>query len=134
MASALLDTNAVSDLMRDHPQMKSRTANFGGQLITSPVVCGEIRYGLERMPAGKKRHDLEARAHAVLTTLPCPSLTTHVAQVYGRIKSELEAKGVNLGENDLWMAATALSLGVILVTRDQDFRHVPGLTVEDWTT
>jgi tRNA(fMet)-specific endonuclease VapC len=46
----------------------------------------------------------------------------------------LDKQGLVLGDNDLWIAATALNLGAVLVTRDRDFRHVPGLTVEDWTT
>jgi predicted nucleic acid-binding protein len=41
--------------------------------------------------------------------------------------------GFNLSDNDLWIAATALSLGAVLVSNDQAFSHVPGLTVEDWT-
>jgi tRNA(fMet)-specific endonuclease VapC len=120
-------------LMRNQAQIKMRTANFAGQLIPSPVVCGEITYGLERMPVGKKRSDLDARSQAVLASLPCPSLTISVAYAYGRLKADLESNGLILGENDLWIAATAQSLGAVLVTKDQDFRHVPGLVVEDWS-
>ena len=70
MAGALLDTNAVSDLMRDHPSLKARAAAYPGRLCTSVIVDGEIRFGLERLPVGKKRTDLEARALAVLASLP----------------------------------------------------------------
>jgi predicted nucleic acid-binding protein len=34
---------------------------------------------------------------------------------------------------DTLIAAQALAIGATLVTNDQAFRHVPGLTVEDWT-
>lgn len=38
-----------------------------------------------------------------------------------------------MDENDLWIAATALVLGAVLVTRDSDFRNITGLSVENWT-
>jgi predicted nucleic acid-binding protein len=35
--------------------------------------------------------------------------------------------------HDLWIAATALALGAVLISRDNDFQQIDGLTVEDWT-
>jgi tRNA(fMet)-specific endonuclease VapC len=133
MPTALLDTNAVSDLMRDHAPVKARVAAHTAPILTSVIVQGELRYGLERLPPGKKRSDLEARAQAILTALPCEPITAPVSEAYGRTKAALDASGVNLGDNDLWIAATALTLGAVLVTRDHIFTRVPGLQVEDWT-
>ena len=42
-------------------------------------------------------------------------------------------KGLSLDENDLWIAATAMSLGATLVSRDTDFHRVDGLDLTDWT-
>jgi predicted nucleic acid-binding protein len=133
MPVALLDTNAVSDLMRDHARVKARVATFTGAVLTSVVVRGEIRYGLEWLPPGKKRTDLEARALTILAALPGEPVTAQVSEIYGRTKASGEASGLNMGENDLWIVATALALGAILVTRDHIFMQVPGLLVEDWT-
>ena len=33
-----------------------------------------------------------------------------IAEVYGRVKASLESQGVIVGDNDLWIAATALDL------------------------
>ncbi len=133
MPAALLDTDAVSDLMRDHAQVKARAAAHAAPILTSVIVQGEIRYGLERLPPGKKRSGLEARAQAILAALPREPITAAVSEAYGRTKAALDASGVNLGDNDLWIAATALTLGATLVTRDHIFTRVPGLQVEDWT-
>jgi tRNA(fMet)-specific endonuclease VapC len=133
MAGVLLDTNAISDLMRDHPRVKARVGACPDPVATSAVVVGEIRYGLARLPAGKKRTDLETRAQAVLAAVRIDPVSEAVAETYGRIKASLEGLGFNLDDNDLWIAATALANGDRLVTRDHIFSHVPGLVVEDWT-
>ena len=42
-------------------------------------------------------------------------------------------KELTLDENDLWIAATALVLGAMLISSDSDFQRIDGLTVNDWT-
>jgi tRNA(fMet)-specific endonuclease VapC len=133
MSAALLDTNAVSDLMRDHPRVKARIGTHPDLIVTTVVVVGEIRYGLDRLPAGKKRTDLETRAQSILAAVRIDPITEPIAQAYGRLKAFLESQGLNLGDNDLWIAATAILQGDVLVTRDQIFAQVPGLQVQDWS-
>jgi predicted nucleic acid-binding protein len=123
MAVALLDTNAISDLMRDHPQIKARIATHADPIVSSVVAVGEIYYGLERLPAGKKRSDLEARAHVILAALRIELISEPIAKAYGQLKASLEAKGLVLGDNDLWIAATAINFGHTLVTRSILFEH-----------
>ena len=60
--------------------------------------------------------------------------TEEVAEHYARIRADLEKRGVTIGGNDLWIAATALAHGATLVTNNTDeFTRVPGLLIEDWT-
>ena len=56
-----------------------------------------------------------------------------VGDHYARLKVAARRLGHGIGENDLWIAATAVSLGAVLVSRDGDVRGIPGLTVEDWS-
>jgi predicted nucleic acid-binding protein len=133
MPAALLDTNAVSDLMRDDPKVQARMGSHPDPVLTSVVVVGEIRYGLSRLPPGKKRRDLEARAQSILTLLAIESVAEPIADAYGRLKASLEIQGLTLDDNDLWIAATAQTLGYMVVTRDQIFSQVPGLQAEDWS-
>jgi len=47
---------------------------------------------------------------------------------------DLRRRKVKIKRMDLRIAATALEHGAILVTRNsKDFKHVPGLQIEDWT-
>lgn len=129
----LFDTNTVSAIMAEHPQVKARLVAQPGRLATSAIVRGEIRYGLERLPVGKRRADLETKANVILAALAIEPITAAAADIYGTLRRTLELQGRNLSDNDLWIAAAALTLGAVLVTNDQAFRHVPGLAVEDWT-
>jgi tRNA(fMet)-specific endonuclease VapC len=133
MPAALLDTNAVSDLMRDHPKVKARVGSHSDPVLTTVVVVGEIRYGLSRLPPGKKRNDLETRAQNILAAFRIEPVTEPIADAYGRLKASLESQGVTLDDNDLWIAATALTYGNLVVTRDQNFMRIPGLQIEDWS-
>ena len=85
-------------------------------------------------PPGKRRANLEAKAALVFASLPVESVTQAAGDIYGTIRRSLELKGQNIDDNDLWIAASAMSLGATLVSNDQVFTHVPGLVVEDWTS
>ena len=135
MATYLLDTNAFSALMERHPRMVAHVTSAAEthRIITCPIVRGEIRYGLERMPAGRRRLHLEQTAANLFPQIPCEPVTEAAGDVYARIKRDAERRGTPLDENDLWIAATALSLRAVLVTADSHFQRVRGLTTEDWT-
>jgi tRNA(fMet)-specific endonuclease VapC len=133
MTAALLDTNAVSDLMKDHAILKGRVHRQTSQVLTTVTVVGEIKHGLERLPGGKKRQDLEARAAVAFGFLKVESVTLPIAEEFGRLKAATESRGLAVGDNDLWIASAAIHLNVTLVSRDKISLLVPGLVVEDWT-
>src|SRR5207249_4093015 len=103
----LLDTNVVSDAMADHPRLRARLAHPPGPVTTSVVVLGEIRSGLERLPAGKRRNQLTTKANLVLATLPAEPVIEAVAATYATLRRAVELQGLSLDDNDLWIAATA---------------------------
>jgi tRNA(fMet)-specific endonuclease VapC len=97
------------------------------------VVRGEILYGSERLPQGKRRQELESKAARFFTVLPCAAVPEAAGDHYAKVKLARQQKGLTLDENDLWIAATALALGAVLISRDRDFQQIEGLAVEDWT-
>jgi tRNA(fMet)-specific endonuclease VapC len=67
--------------------------------------------------------------------LPALPLPETAAEAYGNIRAELASKGQMIGNNDLWIAAHALAMGLILVTNNEkEFRRVPGLKMQNWAT
>jgi predicted nucleic acid-binding protein len=130
----LLDTNAFSDLMRKRPGSLARLGALSAtdRVATCTIVRGEILYGIHKLPAGHRRDELWGQAAPLFEALLCEAVPASAADHYARVKLARERVGLVLDENDLWIAATALTLGAVLVTRDQDFQRVEGLAVENW--
>jgi len=129
----LFDTNAISDAMAEHPHFIANMQSHVRVFATSVIVRGEVLYGLRRLPAGKRRDDLTVKALRLLAALACQPITEAVADAYAEVRPVLESRGTMVNDNDLWIAASARAAGCVLVTRDEDFRHVPQLRVVDWT-
>jgi tRNA(fMet)-specific endonuclease VapC len=131
----LLDANAFSDLMRQHALLLARLAAVApvDRVVICPIVRGEVLHGIQRMSPGRRRQQLETQAANYFTTIPCDPVPEAAGDHYAAVKLSCQRKGLVVAENDLWIAATALALGAVLVSRDTDFQKIDGLTVEDWT-
>lgn len=131
----LLDTNVISGLMRKRPEIRRRLSSLGPShdIVTCPIVRGEILFGIEKLPEGRRRQELAELAASVLADIPCESVPEAAGDAYSQIKATRQRRGLTLDENDLWVAATAKALGAILVSNDRDFARIDGLAVEDWT-
>jgi tRNA(fMet)-specific endonuclease VapC len=137
MNKYLLETSTCSLLMANHTQIKTHLAAIkpSDSLFTCTIVRGEILFGIERLPAGRRRKALENQATNLFAILPCEVIPKPAGDHYAYLKREAEKQGTPLDENDLWIAATALALDAILVTADSDFQRITGLglRLEDWT-
>ena len=130
----MLDTNIISDLMRD-PRGKSNLrlqhliASVPGlQVCTSVVVDCEISFGLLRRPSKL----LQKAYEDVLQVVEIMPLDAAVPSHYAHIRTHLEKAGTSIGPNDTLIAAHALALDCTLVSADTEFDRVPGLKVENW--
>ena len=124
----MLDTNAVSAFLhRRSPRLDGWVRQQ--RCCLSAIVVAEIRYGLQKWPAAIR---LKALAEATLETLEILPWTGDCARVYGRLRADLEREGKPQAAMDLLIASHALSEGCALVTADQAFANVGGLTLEGW--
>jgi tRNA(fMet)-specific endonuclease VapC len=130
----LLDTNIVSDMMRD-PQGRaaqraieiSRSVD-NAYFHTSVIVDCEIRYGLTRKPLAR----LQAAYLRTMATLTIVPLDLAMAQTYADLRHRMTIEGIGLDANDALIAAHAISLNATLVSADAAFTRVPGLRCENW--
>jgi predicted nucleic acid-binding protein len=131
----LLDTTGVSALMRLDPTLRAWIDALppGDAVLTCAITRGEVLYGIRRLPAGQRRQGLETQASRVFTRMRCLPVPEQAADEYARLKVQTVSAGIQLSENDLWIAATATVVGASLVTTDADFARVSGLMVDDWT-
>ncbi|HEV2957242.1 MAG TPA: type II toxin-antitoxin system VapC family toxin [Xanthobacteraceae bacterium] len=127
----LLDTNIVSDLVRDPKgRVADRVARIGPQNIcTSIIVAAELRYGAIKRAWTK----LSVQLEAVLGSIEILPLGPPVDVVYGRLRAALEKAGRPIGANDLLIAAHALALHHTLISDNEgEFSRIDGLSVENW--
>lgn len=101
-----------------------------GTVAMSTINCGELYYGTEKSNHQKQAH---AALEALVGIIPVLPIPPEAAKHYGHIRRYLEKKGKIIGNNDLWIAAHCLTLGIILVTNNtQEFQRVPKLHIENW--
>lgn len=128
----LLDTNICIYIARHRPaEVLERFKRLRpGEVGMSVITYGELGYG-----ACKSRYRGEAQKilRELAQTVSVLAIGPEVGDRYGDIRAELEKLGRVIGNNDLWIAAHAVTLGVPLVTNNErEFICVPGLIVRNW--
>jgi predicted nucleic acid-binding protein len=133
----LLDTNAVSAAMAGREALDRYLAHLtpNTRLLTSVVVEAEIRFGLARLPSGRRRQQLSEAFDRILDTLHgILPVTRQTTSHYAMMKSEQWKRGQPIGDNDIWIAATAVAEGLTVLTSDTHFREFSNLQVDDWSS
>ena len=98
------------------------------RLAVSVITIGELRAGVLAAADLLARDRRLATLTAALALDPVP-VDGEVAAAWARLRVLLRERGQRLPVNDSWIAATAMALGVAVVTQDDDYVDVPGLTV-----
>ncbi|MBE0474403.1 MAG: type II toxin-antitoxin system VapC family toxin [Rhodoferax sp.] len=130
----LLDTNVISDMMRNPVGTAVRYAQLlaanepDSKVCTSVVVQCELLFGLRRHTSPRWSTQYER----VMNAIDVLALESSVAPYYAELRTQLETAGTPIGPNDTLIAAHALALGATLVSADAEFARVPGLRVENW--
>ena len=135
----ILDTNVVSELMRDSPDANVVDWVSGQaalNLYLSTVSEAELRYGVEILPTGARRDRLLDEVEGTLREdfagriLPFDSAA---AQAYAVIAPSRRAAGHPISHADCQIAAIARSLGASVATRNaSDFEGCGIDVINPW--
>ena len=128
----MLDTNICIYLIKHQPrEVKDKFQGIApGEIAVSTVTVAEMMYGVGKSQYEEKNN---ASLQAFLAPLEIADFDFTAAQQYGEVRAYLEKSGKPIGAYDLMIAAHALSLGLVLVTNnEQEFQRVPDLIVENW--
>jgi len=131
----VLDTNVISEPLRSRPDA-AVVAWLNGQsdtaLFATSVTVMELRFGVERLPEGKRKADLWEVLDFTLSRLVGPRILLFdvpAATEAARIAAVAEAAGTPIGQADAQIAAIGRSHGFAIATRDTAPFQSAGLVV-----
>ena len=135
MAGFLLDTNVLSEFARALPAdprvdgwLKATPEEL---LFASILTFAEIRRGIELLPAGKRRTQLEEWQADIETSFASRLLpvTKTIGDRWAILSAQAQRRGTPLAIMDGFIAATALEHDLTVATRNvKDFAGL-GVTV-----
>lgn len=136
----VLDTNVISEALRPSPAetvLEWLAAQEPLSVFTTTVTLAEILYGLEALPAGKRRIRLSAAIETVFTEefrdriLP---FDEDAARVFPKIVAGRDALGRPISQFDAMIASVTRSRRAALATRNTgDFEHCGLRVINPWT-
>lgn len=127
----ILDTDTCVELLRGNGRVIEQRALTEDEIGVSFMSVAELYYGVERssQPA-QARHAVGALLLSVLVV----ESDRAIAQRFGQLKTELWRDSMLLPDADLFIAATTLVHGSLLVTGNtRHFERIGGLRLERWT-
>ena len=134
MPRYMLHTDTCSYAMkRSNERVVKRLQSLPvSDVCISVITKAELLYGVE---LSARRQQDEAALKAFLQYAEVLDFPDAASSYYARIRTELQKRGQLIGANDLFLAAHAASLGLVLVTNNtQEFKRVRGLALENWAT
>lgn len=136
--SDLLDTCVLSELVKPQPDtsvLAWMAARSEPELFVSALTLAELHRGVRRLPESKRRTELSQwLAHIEQgfddRVLPFTQRTAHV---WAEMSTQAEQQGKPMAAMDSIIAATALTHGLRLVTRNvRDFTYAGVALLNPW--
>ena len=134
----VLDTNVLSEPLKTRPDLKVLAwldAQTAETLYLSTISYAELRFGVLKMPDGKRRNDLAAQIDRALELFKDRILEFNVkaAEQLAQIGARCMKMGKPATAPDAYIAAIAAAHGFSVATRNVDhFKHTGVLVINPW--
>jgi toxin FitB len=135
----ILDTNVISELMREVPSLPVRAwaGNQGREaLFTTAITVIELRVGIENLLASRRRRELEAALERMFReylngrVLKFDLKAAHAAAAW---QASCRRQGMTVPATDAQIAGIAISRRIPIATRDvRDFEGLPIKVSSPW--
>lgn len=131
----LLDTNVISEPLKltgDVAVLTWIDAQVIDTLYLSAISLAELRFGIAALAPGKRKDALHTGLEQRILPLFAGrvlSFDTAAAEAYAVLRARARAQGNAIAPADGYIAATAISHGLIVATRDASPFEAAGLTV-----
>jgi tRNA(fMet)-specific endonuclease VapC len=144
----LLDSNHCSRIIEGDPVIRQHLQDLGqAPVATSIIVRGELMFMAQN---SQQRTANLIRVQVFCQGINIYPLDRETADIYGEFKAEILARfgprersrrrrtrieELGVGENDLWITATALRHNLTVVSSDSDFvrmQEVRSFSLENW--
>jgi predicted nucleic acid-binding protein len=122
----LVDANVLSEATRPDPDPRVLhwLARHERQLAVDPIILGEILFGILLLPMGKRRACLEKWFQDGVERIHCLRWDAATGLRWARLLADLRVSGRSMPIKDSLIAATALTHGLAIATRNRrDFAN-----------
>ena len=120
----LTDASVLSEVT--HPEPDVRVLDWlrrrEQEIVVDPVILGDLRFGILLLPHGLRRQQLDRWFDGVVSRVTCLPWEVSTGLRWAKLLADLRASGQTMPVKDSLIAATALTHGLTVVTRQvRDF-------------
>ena len=116
----LVDANVLSEPTKVAPDLRvvAWLRRHERELVVDPIVLGEIRFGIVRLPRGRRREHLDRWFESAVKRLVCLSWDASTGLRWASLLADLRRAGRAMPIKDSMIAATALVHGLTVASRN----------------